>query len=118
MTKTEFDNYIENETFNVYDLDYPKDFIQSLPIDFYRIKNMDLTNVPKIYHVVFRTDWNWGNHSKMGNKDRVLCNTLFLEYNNFCILTKILKKYNINTNGMDIYKMKSEYKKIKDDEKK
>jgi hypothetical protein len=82
MTKNEFKEYIENETFNVYQLDYTEKFINELPVDFHSIKNKDLSKVPEIYRVLFRTDWNWGNHSKMDMNDRMYLNDLWLEYLN------------------------------------
>jgi hypothetical protein len=114
MTKNEFKEYIDNQTFNVYDQEYSEKFINDLPVNFYKIKNKDLSKVPDIYRVLFITDWNWGNYSKMDMLDRNYCNELYLEYNNFCVLKEILKKYDVNTDNMDIHQLKKEYKKYKD----
>ena len=100
--------------FNVYQLDYPKDFIDKLPVDFDKMKNKDLSDVPELYKCLFLTDWNWGAYSKMNYEDRVFCNDLFLEYNNYCVLKSIFKKKNINTEGMDRLELRRLYKEMKD----
>jgi len=82
MTKNEFKNYIENQTFNVYQLQYTEDFIKKLPVNFYQIKNKDLSEIPEVYRVLFMTDWNWGEYSKMDMNDRMYLNDLWLEYLN------------------------------------
>jgi|688.fasta_scaffold866759_2 hypothetical protein len=71
---------MEKQAFNVYQLDYEQEFIDNLPVDFEKIKNMDLNTIPEIYHVLFMTDWNWGNASKMEMDDRMYLNDLYLEY--------------------------------------
>jgi len=82
MTKNEFKNYIENQTFNVYQLQDTEDFIKKLPVNFYQIKNKDLSEIPEVYRVLFMTDWNWGEYSKMDMNDRMYLNDLWLEYLN------------------------------------
>ena len=82
MTKNEFKNYIDNQTFNVYQLQYTEDFIKKLPVNFYQIKNKDLSEIPEVYRVFFMTDWNWGEYSKMDMNDRMFLNDLWLEYLN------------------------------------
>jgi hypothetical protein len=65
---------------NVYQEFYTEQFIKELPVDFHKIKNMDLTKVPEEYHSLFTTDWNWGKYSKMPITRRMILQQLFLEY--------------------------------------
>lgn len=67
---------------NVYQQTHTEEFIKNLPVDFYKIKNMDLSKIQPVYHDLFTTDWNWGAHSKMKYGLRVVMNDLFKEYNN------------------------------------
>jgi hypothetical protein len=93
MTKQEFNDYIKNNTFNVYNLEYPQEFINKLPVVFDYWKNKDLSDIPEIYHILFLTDWNWGPYSKMDMEDRSYMNGLFLQYNKWDVKRRIeLKK--------------------------
>lgn len=65
---------------NVYQETYTEDFINELPVDFHKIKNMDLTTIPYQYRILFTTDWNWGSHSKMPMDQRRIFHEMFLEY--------------------------------------
>jgi hypothetical protein len=65
---------------NVYQEQYQEKFIKELPVDFHKIKNMDLSKIPTEYHNLFTTDWNWGKHSKMPIDRRITLHKLFLEY--------------------------------------
>jgi hypothetical protein len=65
---------------NVYQKDYHPEFIKELPVHFNKIKNMNLDFVPKEYHCLFTTDWNWGKHSTMEMSKRMTMHQLFLEY--------------------------------------
>jgi hypothetical protein len=77
---------------NVYQKNYTAEFIKSLPVDFNKIKNMDLSTIPTEYHNLFTTDWNWGNQSKMPMNQRIILHQLHLEYqHNDCIASIELK---------------------------
>jgi hypothetical protein len=65
---------------NVYQKNYNKEFIKELPVNFDKIKNMDLSKVEEKYRTLFTTDWNWGNHSSMKIQDRMVLQELWLEY--------------------------------------
>lgn len=84
--------------FNVYELNYPQEFINKLPINWNYWKNKNLSNVPEIYHVLFITDWNWGEHSKMDTMDRAFCHELYLEYNKWD-MNIIKESHHTNGNG-------------------
>jgi len=81
MKTQEFSNYLKNETFNVYKLEYTQQFKDNLPVVWEKWANKDLTNIPYVYHILFRTDWNWGPYSKMDMEDRMELHNLWLEYN-------------------------------------
>jgi hypothetical protein len=65
---------------SVYQKEYTKEFIEQLPVDFNKMKNIDLKQIPKKYHLVFTTDWNWGSHSTMRYEERLNLMELWLEY--------------------------------------
>jgi hypothetical protein len=65
---------------NVYQKNYHPEFIKELPVDFKKIKNMNLDIIPTEYHSLFTTDWNWGNHSSMEISKRMIMHQLFLDY--------------------------------------
>lgn len=80
MTDRDFKKYIKEQTFNVYEIEYEKSFIDKLPIKWEIWKNQDLTAIPEIYHVLWKTDWNWGQYSKMDIDDRIVLHDLWLEF--------------------------------------
>jgi len=51
----------------------------------------DLTNIPERFHVLFTTDWNKGNESKMNSIQRSDMGNLYLEYNRWEIQQSIRK---------------------------
>lgn len=65
---------------NVYQKNYHPEFIKELPVDFNKIKNMDLSSVPTGYQGLFTTDWNWGRYSTMPMNQRMIYQSLFLQY--------------------------------------
>jgi hypothetical protein len=65
---------------NVYQQTYTEQFINELPVDFNKIKNMDLNTIPHQYHRLFTTDWNWGKFSKMTMNERRVLHEIFLDY--------------------------------------
>lgn len=65
---------------NVYQKNYHPEFIKELPVDFNKIKNIDLNTIPKEYQVLFTTDWNWGRYSSMPMSQRMIYQNLFLQY--------------------------------------
>lgn len=71
---------------NVYQKEYDPQFIKKLPVDFNKMKNIDLNTIPQDYHILFMTDWNWGRYSTMPMHQRELLHELFLEYNHYIIL--------------------------------
>jgi hypothetical protein len=71
---------------NVYQQTLTEDFKSKLPIKWDYWANKDLSKIPKKFHIVFTTDWNWGLHSTMDKELRTMINDLFLEYNKFEIL--------------------------------
>jgi hypothetical protein len=73
---------------NVYQQNYDPEFIKQLPVDFNKIKNIDLSTIPEVFHDLFKTDWNWGNHSKMKYQLRNIMNELHTEYVNWMIFEK------------------------------
>jgi len=74
---------------NVYQENYSQQFIDDLPVNFNKIKNMDLDKVPKEYQCLFTTDWNWGNHSKMKMEKRIMYHEIYLEY---CLYQSLIPK--------------------------
>jgi hypothetical protein len=52
----------------------------------------DLTNIPERFHVLFTTDWNKGNESKMNSIQRGQMGDLYLEYNRWEIQQSIRNK--------------------------
>ena len=73
---------------NVYQQNYKAEFINKLPVNFDKFKNMDLSEIPPVFHDLFTTDWNWGIYSKMPYKLRNIMNDLHTEYNNWQIFEK------------------------------
>lgn len=65
---------------NVYHKEFHPEFIKELPVDFEKMKNMDLSKIDKDYHCLFTTDWNWGRYSTMQMDLRMLLQELYLEY--------------------------------------
>jgi hypothetical protein len=74
---------------NVYQLNYTEEFINELPVNFYKIKEMDLTSIPEHFRSLFTTDWNWGRYSKMDIEDRMFFEELFHDYNRWSVQRKI-----------------------------
>jgi len=72
---------MSTETFNVYRLEYTQQFKDNLPVKWDKWANKDLSDIPEIYHILWRTDWNWGPYSNMDMTDRMKLNNLWLEYN-------------------------------------
>jgi hypothetical protein len=81
---------------NVYQQTYTKEFIAELPVDFNKIKNMDLTTIPMKYHGLFTTDWNWGNHSKMEMSMRIMYHELNREYHHADVQSVLYEKKELN----------------------
>lgn len=75
---------------NIYQKNYSEQFIKELPIDFHKIKQMDLTTIPVEYHSLFTTDWNWGRYSTMPAKRKTILHQLFLEYQHNDVQASIL----------------------------
>jgi hypothetical protein len=71
---------------NVYQEEYTEQFIKELPVDFHKIRKMDLSKIDSSLHCLFTTDWNWGKHSKMNFVMRNHMNELWLA-NNFDEIT-------------------------------
>ena len=65
---------------NVYQKKYHEEFIKELPVNFEKIKNMNLSEIPEVFHELFTTDWNWGRYSSMKMSERAIMNDLYLEY--------------------------------------
>jgi hypothetical protein len=65
---------------NVYQQKYSEEFIKELPVDFYKIKNTDLSKIPTDFHPLFTTDWNWGRYSKLEISERQFLQRVWLEY--------------------------------------
>jgi hypothetical protein len=81
---------------NVYQKTYKEEFIKELPVNFYRIKNMDLTSIPEHFRALFTTDWNWGIHSTMKVEDRMFLQEIYNDYNRWDIQQMIdSKKINV-----------------------
>jgi hypothetical protein len=76
---------------NVYQKTYKEEFIKELPVNFNKIKNMDLTSIPEHFRALFTTDWNWGIHSKMRMEDRMFLQDLFHDYNRWNVQEKLNK---------------------------
>jgi hypothetical protein len=70
---------------NVYHKNYHPDFIKELPVNFEKMKNINLDNIPTDYHKLFTTDWNWGRYSTMSMEKRILLHELYLEYQTYTI---------------------------------
>jgi hypothetical protein len=77
---------------SVYQKNYHPEFIKELPVDFIKIKNMDLNHIPNDYHVLFTTDWNWGRWSKMPMSERIILHRLYLEYQHLELSSSIESK--------------------------
>jgi hypothetical protein len=77
---------------NIYQQNFTEQFIKDLPIDFHKTKNMDLNTIPKEYHILFTTDWNWGRYSKMSMDKRMSLHRLFLEYQHNDTTASIIQK--------------------------
>lgn len=77
---------------SVYQKEYPKEFIDNLPVDFYKIKKTDFTYIPKGYYGLFKTDWNWGKYSKMEISLRMMYQEMYLEYQHTLVLASIEAK--------------------------
>ena len=77
---------------NVYQKTYKEEFIKELPVNFHRIKNMDLTSIPEHFRALFSTDWNWGRHSTMKVEDRMLLQELWNDYNRWDVQRMIDSK--------------------------
>ena len=92
MTEIEFKKYLKQQTFNVYELDFSPEFIKNLPIKWDLWKNQDLTGIPEVYHVLWKTDWNWGEYSKMDMNDRMFMHDLWLEYKRWNVKNIIQQK--------------------------
>jgi hypothetical protein len=45
----------------------------------------ELNEIPQRFHILFNSDWNTGNESKMNIYDRMDCEQLFREYNKWKI---------------------------------
>ena len=77
---------------NVYQQTYTQQFINDLPVNFNKVKNMDLSTIPTKYHGLFTTDWNWGNHSKMAMDTRIMYHELNQEYHHTDVQSVLLEK--------------------------
>jgi uncharacterized protein YecA (UPF0149 family) len=49
----------------------------------------DLTNIPEEFHILFTSDWNKGNESKMSSTQRMYMGELYLNYNKWSIQQSI-----------------------------
>ena len=65
---------------NVYHKEFNPEFIKDLPVDFEKMKNMDLSKIPSQYHLLFTTDWNWGRYSTMEMSHRMILQEIHLDY--------------------------------------
>jgi hypothetical protein len=52
----------------------------------------DLTNIPEKFHILFNSDWNEGDKSKMTSTNRSDINNLYLEYNKWVIQQTLSSK--------------------------
>ena len=52
----------------------------------------DLTNIPEEFHILFTSDWNIGNESKMSSTERMYMGELYLKYNRWSIQQAINPK--------------------------
>lgn len=77
---------------NLYQKTYKEEFIKELPVNFYKIKNMDLTSIPEHFRALFTTDWNWGRHSTMKVEDRIFLQEIWNDYNRWGIQQMIDSK--------------------------
>lgn len=77
---------------NVYHKEFHPEFIKELPVNFNKIKNMNLSEIPECYHELFTTDWNWGKYSSMKMDKRMDLQQLFLEYQHYSMLAMIEDK--------------------------
>jgi hypothetical protein len=74
---------------NVYQQTYTQQFIDDLPVNFNKVKNMDLSILPTKYHGLFTTDWNWGKYSKMAMETRIMYHELNNEYHHTDVLSRL-----------------------------
>lgn len=74
---------------NIYEQEFTTEFKENLPVKWELWKNKDLTNIPKEYHILFQTDWNWGPYSSMDMTRRMELNQLWLEYKHWDVKQKI-----------------------------
>lgn len=65
---------------NVYEKSYHPEFIASLPVNFKKIKSIDLSSIPEKFHCLFKTDWNWGRYSSMKMSERAILADWYLVY--------------------------------------
>ena len=77
---------------NVYQMNYEKEFIEKLPVNFNKIKNKDLSTIPTKYHGLFTTDWNWGKYSKMAMDTRIMYHELSKQYHHTDVQSKLQSK--------------------------
>lgn len=77
---------------NLYQKTYKEEFIKELPVNFYKIKNMDLTSIPEHFRALFTTDWNWGRHSTMKVEDRIFLQEIWNDYTRWGIQQMIDSK--------------------------
>lgn len=77
---------------NLYQKTYKEEFIKELPVNFYKIKNMDLTSIPEHFRALFTTDWNWGRYSTMKVEDRIFLQEIWNDYNRWGIQQMIDSK--------------------------
>lgn len=82
---------------NVYEQNYSESFIKELPVDFHKIKNMDLSKIDKGYHCLFTTDWNWGRYSTMDPDLKILIHEIYLDYLHKEVRKVIANKKNDST---------------------
>lgn len=78
---------------NVYDKEFHPEFIKELPVDFEKMKNMDLSKIPSQYHLLFTTDWNWGRYSTMDMDQRMILQEIYLDYLHETIEQSMYSKY-------------------------
>jgi hypothetical protein len=77
---------------NIYHKEFHPEFIKELPVDFNKMKNIDLTTIPSEYHLLFTTDWNWGRHSTMPMDQRMILQQMYLDFMSEEVKNKIYNR--------------------------
>jgi hypothetical protein len=77
---------------NIYHKEFHPEFIKELPVDFNKMKNIDLTTIPSEYRLLFTTDWNWGRYSTMPMDQRMILQQMYLDFMSQQVQEKIYNR--------------------------